>query len=162
MAGEFSRWGMTMRTPAGAVDLVPLFRRLEGDKTTEVVDHERDAAILALTHLGVAVHLIHAALKTSSYDVVRAVLAKHGMKPVMATQPDAVAWTGVAQTSSAQRRARRLAERIEVDGRLIHEDAPHGTNLAYTEFGCRCEPCTGAHAAKLRSDRDKKRMEVAA
>lgn len=158
---EFSRWGMTMRTPDGPVDLVPLQRRLEGDKTTEVLADERDAAVLALTHLGVPAYQINKVLNMSHTEM-RKVLSRYGMEPVMATPTEAIAWTGVAQTSSSQRRAKRLAERIIVDGRPFHHDAPHGTELAYTEYGCHCQADRAAHAAKLRSDRDKKRMRAAA
>jgi hypothetical protein len=152
---------MTMRTPAGPVDLVPLMRRLDGDKTAVIVDFERDAAVLALTHLGVATHIVHGIVNTS-YEVTRALLKKHGMQPILMDNKGEIAWTGVAQTSSKQRRDARLAQRIEVDGRPFHPDAPHGTELAYTEFGCHCPKCRSAHAAKLRTDRDKRRMAVAA
>jgi len=157
--GEFSRWGMTMRTPAGPVDLVPLQRRLEGDKDAVVVDDERDAAVLALTHMGVPATLITRALNMAHRDVT-GILSERGMKPVFA--PEVFAWTGVAQTSSSQRRAKRLAERIVVDGRPFHPEAPHGTELAYTEYGCHCGLCRAAHAAKLRADRAKKKMRAAA
>jgi hypothetical protein len=157
--GDFTRWGMTMRTPAGPVDLVPLFRRLEGDKEVRVVDDEREAAVLALTHLEVPVTQVTKVLNMAPRDV-KAALQAHGMKPVYA--PELFAWTGVAQTSSKQRRDARLAERIIVDGRPFHQDAPHGTDLAYTEYGCHCEQDRAAHAAKLRADRDKKRMAAAA
>lgn len=152
---------MTMRTPAGPVDLVPLQRRIEGDKNAVLVDDERDAAVLTLTHLGVPAYQINKALNVS-HTAVQDVLSKYGMRPVMATPPEAIAWTGVAQTSSKQRRTQRLAERIEVDGRPFHPTAPHGTELAYTEYGCHCHLCRPAHAAKLRADRDKKKMRAAA
>lgn len=155
---EFSRWGMTMRTSAGPVDLVPLYRRLDGDMEVRVVDDERDAAVLALTHLEVPITQITRILHMAHRDV-QEVLRQRGMEPVYV--PELFAWTGVAQTSSKQRRAKRLAERIEVDGRPFHPTAPHGTELAYTEFGCHCHRCRPAHAAKLRADRDKKRMAMA-
>lgn len=156
---RFSKWGMTMRTPAGPVDLVPLYRRLEGDMAVRVVDDERDAAVLALTHLEVPITQITRLLHMAPRDV-RAALRAHGMEPVYA--PELFAWTGVAQTSSKQRRQQRLAERIEVDGRPFHRDAPHGTELAYTEYGCHCQLDRAAHAAKLRADRAKRRMVAAA
>lgn len=161
MASEFFRCGMTMRTPAGRVDLVPLLRRLDGDKTAVIVDFERDAAVLALTHLGVATHLVHAVVNTS-YEVTRGLLAKYGMEPILMNNQSEIAWTSVAHTSSAQRRARRMAERIEVGGRMFHQEAPHGTDLGYTDFGCHCEPCTAAHAAKLADDRAKRRKKATA
>jgi len=155
----FANQGMTMSTPEGPVDMVPLQRRLEGDKTTPIVDDERPAAILALTHLGVSMDHIHRVLNMAHRDV-KAVLLKHGMEPIY--PPKEIAWTGVAQTSSKQRRTQRLAERIEVDGRPYHPEAPHGSELAYTEYGCHCQADRDAHAAKLRADRDKKKMRVAA
>lgn len=42
-------------------------------------------------------------------------------------------------------RARRLAERVMVDGRLVHPTAPHGSNSTYNSYGCRCIPCGDAH-----------------
>jgi hypothetical protein len=150
---------MTMRTPAGPVDLVPLYRRLDGDMEVRVVDDERDAAVLALTHIEVPITQITRVLHMAHRDVL-GILEQHGMEPVYV--PELFAWTGVAQTSSKQRRTKRLAERIEVDGRPFHPHAPHGTELGYTEFGCHCHECRPAHAAKLRADRDKKRMAVAA
>jgi hypothetical protein len=153
---DFARCGMSMRTPAGSVDLVPLFRRLEGDKDAPVAADERDAGVLALTHLGVGVHQIHKALNMGHADV-RDVLAKHGMEPVESAEPEPIAWTGVAyKSTNATRRAKRKAERNLVDGRLVHPEAPHGTDRAYTDFGCQCVPCTAAHAASLAEYRAKR------
>ncbi|HEX2143008.1 MAG TPA: hypothetical protein VHG10_00730 [Glycomyces sp.] len=153
----FSRWGMTMRTPDGPVDLVPLLRRLEGDKKTPVVADEREAAVLALTHLGVATHQIHLVLNMSHPDV-KSVLAKHGMKPVMPSEPEPFSWMSVAYTSNTERRNKRRAERVGVGGRLVHqgEKTPHGTDTGYTEYGCQCVPCENAHAAKLAAYRARK------
>lgn len=38
----------------------------------------------------------------------------------------------------------RLAERIEVDGVLVHPNAPHGTVSGYNYWGCRCLSCSTA------------------
>lgn len=92
----FRRCGMTMRTPAGAVDLVPLLRRLAGDETSRIAEHERPAAALALTHLGVTIDQVSRALNTS-HGRVRDALAKYGMDPVPAAEP--FSWTGLAYTS---------------------------------------------------------------
>jgi len=151
---DFIDCGMTMYTPAGPVDLVPLNRRLEGDRTADVVEDERNAAILALTHLGHTVERIAKILNMHPART-REVLLSFGMVEVPADS-DGIAWTGVAYTSAAKRRAKRKAERIEVDGRLIHPDAPHGTDYAYTDFGCHCVPCSAAHAKALADTRRKK------
>jgi hypothetical protein len=157
----FARCGMSMRTPDGSVDLVPLFRRLEGVKDTPILSDERDAAVLALTHLGVATHKVHKALNMSHTDV-KAVLAKHGMEPVMSSEPEPFSWTSVAyNTSNADRRERRKTERVLVNGQLIHPDAPHGTDTGYTEYRCECDPCQAAHAAKLAQYRANKRARAA-
>lgn len=42
-------------------------------------------------------------------------------------------------------RDRRRAERTEVDGRLVHPDATHGTRSGYEYHGCRCVDCTAAN-----------------
>jgi hypothetical protein len=95
---EFSRWGMTMRTPAGPVDLVPLFRRLEGDMRPRIPEEERDAAALALTHLGAGVDQIARALHTS-HTVVRGRLSRYGMEPNPA--PEQFSWTALVDTRRA-------------------------------------------------------------
>jgi hypothetical protein len=53
-------------------------------------------------------------------------------------------------------RAERYAERVLVDGLLIHPAATHGRFASYTNYGCRCVPCTRdatAHHARLRARR---------
>lgn len=148
---DFFDCGMTMYTPAGPVDLVPLQRRLEGEKGVPVAEDERDAAVLALTHLG---HTVERIAKVLNVHQARAreVLASRGMAEVPANS-EPIAWTGVAYTSAAKRRAKRRAGLIEVDGRPFHPDAPHGTNHAYTDFGCHCKPCQLAHAKALADTR---------
>ncbi|MDF2969263.1 MAG: hypothetical protein K0Q93_3041 [Nocardioidaceae bacterium] len=39
-------------------------------------------------------------------------------------------------------RQRRRAERVEVDGALVHPSAKHGTASGYGYFACRCPACT--------------------
>lgn len=99
---SFRRCGMSMRTPAGSVDMVPLYRRLAGDKKAPVVEDERPAAILALTFLGVPADRIHLALNMSHRDV-RAVLDKHGMTPVKSSK-EQFSWTALAWRSKRRRR----------------------------------------------------------
>lgn len=53
----------------------------------------------------------------------------------------------------AQRnRAARLARRVRVDGRLVAPlpDEKHGTTSAYSNWGCRCLPCTEANTTEWR------------
>lgn len=150
---DFIDCGMTMYTPAGPVDLVPLNRRLEGGRA-DVVEDERPAAILALTHLGHTVERIAKILNMHPART-REVLASFDMAEVPADS-ESIAWTGVAYTSAAKRRAKRRAGLIEVDGRPFQPEAPHGTNYAYTDFGCHCKPCQAAHAAALANTRRKK------
>jgi len=47
------------------------------------------------------------------------------------------------------------AERVEVDGRLVHEKAPHGTLNGYSHYGCRCEPCFNVQSEANRNRRQK-------
>lgn len=100
---HFRRCGMSMRTPAGSVDMVPLYRRLAGDKKAPVLEDERPAAILALTHLGVPMDRIHRALNMAHRDV-RAVILAHGMVPVKSAQ-EQFSWTALAWRSKRRRRA---------------------------------------------------------
>ncbi len=39
-------------------------------------------------------------------------------------------------------RQRRMAERVLIDGRLVHPRAPHGTTNGYSYYSCRCTACT--------------------
>lgn len=41
-------------------------------------------------------------------------------------------------------RNRNSEERVEVNGRMVHPLAPHGTVNGYMYYRCRCEPCTQA------------------
>jgi len=52
--------------------------------------------------------------------------------------------------STAQARARRRAERVLTNGRLVHPQAPHGTTAGYVTWTCRCVPCTAANTDYLR------------
>lgn len=54
-------------------------------------------------------------------------------------------------TYRAERRRLKAAQRVLIDGRLVHPDAPHGTASSYANFMCRCEPCTDAQAAQIKS-----------
>lgn len=50
----------------------------------------------------------------------------------------------------ARRRAERGAERVLVEGRLVHPRATHGCASSYVNWGCRCVPCTSAHRENRR------------
>lgn len=141
--------GMTMHTPAGWVDLVPLHRRMKGDKSTAIHPSEKDAAVLALVELGVEAYRIGNFVNVS-HTVVLEVLRAHGVK----VAPQQQAFKGISE--KALRREQRRAQRVMVDGRLIHQDAPHGTDFAYTDYGCHCKPCQLAHAAALAETRRRK------
>jgi hypothetical protein len=59
--------------------------------------------------------------------------------------------------------ARRYTERVMVDGRWVHPDAPHDTCGGYTNWGCRCVPCTVAFTeeqARIRANRYAARVLV--
>lgn len=44
-----------------------------------------------------------------------------------------------------QARERRLAARIEINGRMVAWRAQdHGSFVTYVNHGCRCQPCTAA------------------
>ncbi|BCF84563.1 MULTISPECIES: hypothetical protein [Rhodococcus erythropolis group] len=43
---------------------------------------------------------------------------------------------------TATQRAARMAERVLIEGRLVHPRANHGTLSAYNNFGCRCLDCS--------------------
>lgn len=47
-----------------------------------------------------------------------------------------------------QRRQRRRAQLTIIDGRQVNPGAPHGTGSGYTNWFCRCLPCTAAMVTK--------------
>lgn len=56
-----------------------------------------------------------------------------------------------------QNRLDNLARRELVDGRLVATQVPderHGTLTIYTNYGCRCIPCTVANRAKQFEQRE--------
>lgn len=61
-----------------------------------------------------------------------------------------------------QVRNERRAERILVDGRLIHPRAKHGTASSYAHFGCQCKPCTAANAEHQLAYSERKKAQRAA
>lgn len=45
---------------------------------------------------------------------------------------------------------RNKQERVEVNGRMVHPDCPHGTRYGYVGYACRCQPCTQASSDYVR------------
>ena len=55
-------------------------------------------------------------------------------------------------------RARRYAERVPVNGRLISPTSPgHGTPNSYNNYGCRCRECTDVWKLAMRERRARRR-----
>lgn len=60
-------------------------------------------------------------------------------------------------------RKRRHSERVRIDGRWVHPDAPHGTPHGRVSYGCRCEECRGVGTrdqAARRTRRMSERVEA--
>lgn len=62
---------------------------------------------------------------------------------------------------SMDRRNRRWEKRnarVLIDGRMVAVGAPiHGVYPTYANWHCRCDPCTIAHRAHMRENRDNRR-----
>ncbi len=54
-------------------------------------------------------------------------------------------------------RLTRIAERVEIDGRSVHPNAPHGTDNGYLNYYCRCEPCAAAGSKRNAAGRERRR-----
>jgi hypothetical protein len=52
------------------------------------------------------------------------------------------------QKSAKRRREYLRSQRIEVDGVLVHPDAPHGTRGGYEQYGCHCLPCMDGYRVR--------------
>lgn len=52
--------------------------------------------------------------------------------------------------ASARMRARRKTERILVNGKLIHPNAPHGTLTGRTNYSCQCDLCNKENSLRSR------------
>ena len=64
--------------------------------------------------------------------------------------------TTPASARVAEYRRRRLALRVEVEGRMVAAHLPpemHGREGTYGNHGCQCPPCTAAWAAATRARR---------
>ena len=51
----------------------------------------------------------------------------------------------------AELRAKRMAQRQLVDGRLVNPNAAHGTWGGYTNWFCRCPRCRDANTRAMRA-----------
>lgn len=54
----------------------------------------------------------------------------------------------------------RAAERILIEGRLVHPTATHGKYTTYGNYSCRCEPCTDANTQAINARRAKARANA--
>lgn len=124
---------LTIRTRLGAVDLVPFLRRDEGQHGVDLLDWERRPAVLALTERGWHPERIAHATGLRVADVHDVLEGKTPPPP----EPT---------PSRMSLRSRRMAERILIDGAMVHLGAPHGTTTGYTHWGCRCDRCGDAQS----------------
>ncbi|THV25980.1 hypothetical protein [Glycomyces paridis] len=159
---------MTPRTMYGSVDLAPLLRTLQGDTGMRVPSWEKPAAIAALTDMGLGVEQIAALVHMSGTDTTEAVRkykqARHTHQVVERAVIGHAIWIARSQAklrertkaANAKARAKRLAERVLVDGHWFHPRAPHGTNTGYNGFGCRCRGPEGCHEAHMQAQRDRR------
>lgn len=131
--------GYTAITPLGRVDMVPFMRRIKGNKTQEFSADERDAGVLALHAAGFGVNAITAAVNMSGTEVANVLSGDRSASTV--------------EEPVLPLKQRRMAERVLVDGRWVHPDAPHGTSSGYDHWWCRCMPCSGARAVRAAEQR---------
>jgi len=137
---------LTVRTRYGAADLVPFLRRDAGEDIA-LRDWEKPAAALALHARG-----------WDEYRISRAVgLSAETLGEVLAGRWRAAQPAGDPSVEESARRDRRRTERVMVDGRWVHPDAPHGRSSSYKNWGCQCGPCTEAHRVYQRELRAKRR-----
>jgi hypothetical protein len=126
------RDGLTVHTELGTVDMVAVVRRLEGDKNVDIHSWEREPAVLAMYRRGYPTYEI-SRVTTLNPASVNEILAKFcpTFTPEEEDKPD--------------RYRRRMAERVLIDGELVHPEAPHGKKSGYVHWACRCTPCTVAN-----------------
>lgn len=145
--------GYTAVTPLGTVDMVPFLRRMQG-LDAMIPDFELDAGIIALNASGIEGWRIATALHMSG-ETVNAVLSgrlRH-VHPELAPRSNSDKYQ--RQRALVER---RRAERVLIDGRLVHPRCEHGKNSSYIGYTCRCVPCERAHAERRRSDYAKKKV----
>lgn len=58
-----------------------------------------------------------------------------------------------------ERLHRRMADRVEIDGRLtvVAPGVAHGTPSTYGNWGCQCRPCTEAQRVAMAAARERRR-----
>jgi hypothetical protein len=129
------RDGLTVHTERGTVDMVAVLRRLGGDESAEIYSWEREAAVLAMYRRGRPTYEISRVTSLNPAEVNK-VLAKFcpTFTPEEEEKPD--------------RYRRRMAERVLIDGCLVHLKAPHGKKSGYVHWACRCTPCLVANRSK--------------
>lgn len=142
---------LTVRTRYGAVDLVPFLRRDAGENAP-VCDWEKPGAVVELYRRGWTVHRVARAVGLS-HEVVQEILDGRWRPARPSTE---------ASLAERDRRERRRAERVMVDGRLVHPDAPHGEPRAQKNWSCQCLPCTDANARLVREQRARARARRSA
>jgi hypothetical protein len=145
--------GYTARTPFGPVDIVPFLRRLEGHPDQPILRDERDAGILALRAAGIESWRIANALNMSVTSVEGVLRQKPKRSAIPTSRSDKYdRWRAAMD--------RRRAERVLIDGRLVHPRCVHGKNSSYTGYGCQCEPCSEAHTVARRKSYKRKGVAV--
>lgn len=140
---------LTSRSRYGACDLVPFLRRDAGEDAT-LIEWEKPAAAVALHGRGWSVHRVARAVGLSHETVQEVLEGRYRPAPVANAR-------SLMETS---RRESRRAERIMVEGRWVHPDAPHGEPSSYKNWCCRCVPCGEAHRVEQRARRARKRAEA--
>lgn len=142
---------LTVRTRYGACDLAPFLRRDAGENAP-VCDWEKPAAALALRGRGWTIHRVARAVGLS-HEVVQEILDGRWRPARPSTE---------ASLAERSRRERRRAERVMVDGRLVHPGAPHGEPRSQKNWGCQCVPCSEANVVLVREQRERARARRSA
>jgi len=138
----------------GSCDLVPFLRRDAGQKATGP-DWEKPAAVDALHRRGWTLHRIAAAIGGAQERVGEVLDGTYRPKVEVRATPRR---QRLERSEKTQRtRARRLAERVMVQGRWVHPHAPHGQPHTYKNWGCHCHPCTVAYSVERRRARQQQR-----
>jgi hypothetical protein len=130
------RDGLTPHTERGTVDMVAVLRRMKGDESAEIYPWEREAAVLAMYRRSRPSYEISKVTSLSPAEVNK-VLAKYCPSFTL------------EEEQRPDRYRRRMAERVLVDGCLVHPKAPHGKKSGYVHWACRCTPCIVANRTRV-------------